>query len=87
MTKEQNNQLNQMINQGKQQVAGMVKGGEMLIDAEPESGFFRVKLKNVQPPEMVITLTSTFCLVLASGGSMFGLQVKQYIRKRKEADG
>lgn len=85
MTNDWQQQMQQMVEQGKQNAAGMVAGGEMIIDADPEQGFLRVKLRNVQPPQMASHLASAFCLVLANGGAMFNLVVKQHIREKKEA--
>jgi len=84
MTNDWQQQLQQMVEQGKQSTASMVAGGEMIIDADPEQGFLRVKLRNVQPPPMISQLTSAFCLVLAQGGAMFNLVVKQHIRETQE---
>ncbi len=74
-------QTKQMVEQGKQAASGMVSGGEMLIDADPEKGFFRVKIRNVQPPEALPQVTMGFCWVLTNGAAMFNLQVKQHIEK------
>ena len=74
-----------MVEQGKQTTAGTISGGEMLIDADPEQGFLRVKLRNIQPTEAMPQITTAFCLVLANGGAMFHLQVKQHIRQHEEA--
>ena len=84
MTNDWQQQMQQMVEQGKQSAAGMVTGGEMIIDADPERGFFRVKLRNVQPPQMAAHLASAFCAVLANGGAMFNLQIKQHIREAQE---
>jgi hypothetical protein len=74
-----------MVEQGRQAAGGMVSGGEMVIDADPASGFFRVKLLNVQPPQMIPQLVSGFCYVLANGAAMFNLQVKQHMRQSGES--
>lgn len=75
-----------MVEQGKQMTGGLINGGEMLIDADPEQGFFRVKLRNVQPAEVIPQIVSAFCLVLANGGAIFNLQVKQHVRQSDEAN-
>ncbi len=77
-------QMQHLVDKGRQGAAGLVTGGEMVIDADPEQGFFRVKLHNVQPPHMVGQLTTAFCLVLANGGAMFNLVVKQRVRQPQE---
>jgi hypothetical protein len=84
MTNNFNQQMQQMVDKGKQQTAGLVASGQMIIDADPEQGFFRVKLINVQPPEMTGQLTSVFCTVLAKGGAMFNIQTKQRVKQKKE---
>jgi hypothetical protein len=70
-----------MVEQGRQAASGMVSGGDMVIDADPGNGFFRVKLLNVQPPEMIPQLVGGFCYVLSNGGAMFNLRVKQHVRQ------
>ena len=84
MTNDWQQQAQQMVEQGKQNTAGLVAGGEILIDADPENGFFRVKLRNIQPPEIIPQLTSGFMWVVANGGAMFNLAVKQHIRQPGE---
>ena len=49
MTEKYEEQTRQMIEQGKQATAGFIKGGDMIIDSDPEKGFFRVKLRNIEP--------------------------------------
>jgi hypothetical protein len=71
-------QTKQMVEQGKQMAAGFVSGGEMVIDADPEKGFFRVKLRDIQPPEAIPQITTGFCWLLMNGAAMFNLQVKQH---------
>jgi len=55
----------------------MVSGGEILIDADPENGFFRVKVRNVQPAGLTPQLVRGFCYILANGAAMFNLTIKQ----------
>ena len=74
----------QMVDQGRQSTAGLIAGGDMIVDADPERGFFRVKLRNVQPKEAILQLTMGFCWVLANGAAMFNLQYKQHVRKVEE---
>ena len=75
-------QAKQMVEQGKQMTAGLVSGGEMVIDADSEKGFFRVKLRDIQPPEAIPQITTGFCWLLMNGAAMFNLQVKQHIAKQ-----
>lgn len=84
MTSDWEQQAQKMVEQGRQAAGGMLGGGEMVIDADPSSGFFRVRLINVQPPEMMPQLVSGFCYALANGGAMFNLQVKQHFRQPQE---
>ncbi|MFC2006217.1 hypothetical protein ACFLVG_04615 [Chloroflexota bacterium] len=82
MTENLEQQTKQMIEQGKQAAAGLVSGGEVIIDADPERGFFRVKLRNIQPPEATPQVTMGFCWMLANGAAMLNLRVKQHIEKQ-----
>ena len=84
MTENWEQQTKQMIEQGKQAAAGLVNGGEMIIDADPEKGFFRVKLRNIQPPQAIPQVTTGFCWILANGAAMLNLQVKQHTEKEGE---
>jgi len=82
MTENLEQQTQQMIEQGKQATAGLVSGGEVIIDADPEKGFFRVKLRNIQPPQAIPQITTGFCWLLVNGAAMLNLQVKQHIEKQ-----
>jgi len=82
MTENLEEQTKQMVEQGKQAAAGLVNGGEMVIDADPEKGFFRVKLRNIQPPQATPQVTMGFCWMLVNGAAMLNLQVKQRIEKQ-----
>ncbi len=77
-------QAKQMVEQGKQAAANLVSGGEMVIEVDLERGFFRVKLRNIQPPQARPQLTEGFCQVLKSGAAMFNLQVTKYTEKTGE---
>jgi hypothetical protein len=77
-------QAKQMVEQGKQMAAGLVSGGEMVIDADPEKGFFRVKLRDIQPPEAIPQIITGFCWLLTNGAAMLNLQVKQHVEKQGE---
>lgn len=87
MTNDWQEQVQKMVEQGRHAANGMVSGGEMVIDADPENGFFRVKLCNVEPPSAVAQITTGFCWVLANGAAIFNLRVKQHIRQAKEEKG
>jgi len=84
MTNNWQEQAKQMVEQGKQAAANLVSGGEMVIEVDLERGFFRVKLRNIQPPQARPQLTEGFCQVLASGAAMFNLQVTKYTEKTGE---
>ncbi len=75
-------QAKKMVEQGKQAAAGFVSGGEMIIDADPEKVFFRVKLRNINPPETIPQITTGFCWLLTNGAAMLNLQVKQFVEKQ-----
>jgi len=78
-------EVQQMVEQARQMTAGQY-AGELWIDASPKEGFIRIKLRNIQPPEVMPQLISGFCYVLANGGAMFNLQVKQHVREAEGAD-
>jgi len=82
MTDNLEQQTKQMIEQGKQAAVGLVSGGEVIIDADPAKGFFRVKLRNIQPPQATPQITTGFCWLLENGAAMLNLQVKQHIEKQ-----
>jgi hypothetical protein len=82
MTENWEQQTQQMIEQGKQTAAGYISGGEMIIDADPEKGYFRVKIRDVQPAEATPQITMGFCVLLMNGAAMLNLQVKQHIESQ-----
>jgi hypothetical protein len=82
MTENWQEQAKKMVEQGKQAAAGFVSGGEMIIDADPEKGFLRVKLRNIQPPQAIPQITTGFCWLLMNGATMLNLQVKQHVEKQ-----
>ncbi|MBW2342376.1 MAG: hypothetical protein JRF50_18925 [Deltaproteobacteria bacterium] len=84
MSNDWQKQTEQLIEQGRQSTAGVVSGGEMLIDADPESGFFRAKLRNIQPADRIPQLVRGFCYILSTSGAMFNLTVKQHIKGAEE---
>jgi hypothetical protein len=83
MTENYEEQTKQIIEQGRQAAAGFVSAGEMIIDADPEKGFFRVKLRNIQPPEATPQITMGFCWMLTKGAAMLSLQVRQHVEAQK----
>ena len=83
MTENWEQQTKQMVEQGKQAAAGLVSGGEIIIDADLEKGFFRVKLRNIEPPQATPQITTGFCWLLVNGAAMLNLNVKQHIEKQE----
>jgi hypothetical protein len=77
MTNDWQQQAQELVKRGRQMTAGMVSGGEILIDADPENGFFRVRVRNVQPAGLTPQLVKGFCYILANGATMLNLTVKQ----------
>ena len=79
MTENYEEQTKRIIEQGKQAAGSFVSGGEMIIDADPEKGFFRVKLRKIQPPEATPQITVGFCWMLENGAAMLNLQVRKHV--------
>ena len=77
MTNDWQQQSQELVKHGRQMTTGMVSGGEILIDADPENGFFRVRVRNVQPAGLTPQLVRGFCYILANGAAMFNLTIKQ----------
>lgn len=84
MTNDWQEETQKMVEQGRQAVGNTISG-DMVIDADPDNGFFRVKLLNVRPPELIPQIVNGFCYVLTNGGAMFNLQVRQHVRQREES--
>jgi hypothetical protein len=87
VTSEWQEQAQKMMQQGRQMADGIVSSGDMVIDADPENGFFRVKLCNIDPPSAIPQITSGFCLALVNVAAMFNMRVKQHVRQAKEEMG
>jgi hypothetical protein len=68
-----------MINQFQEQSKQMGAGGEMLIDADPNKGFFRVKLRNVRPEHAVNQFTTGIVEALSLLGTSMNLTVKRHV--------
>ena len=79
MTNSWEEQTKRIVEQGKQASAGLINGGELVIDADPEKGFLRVKLRNVNPPETIPQITTGFCWLLTNSAAMLNLHVKKHI--------
>lgn len=78
---------NEKMAQSKETASGMVSGGEIVMDIDPGKGFFRVKLRNVQPATATPELINGLCQVLSYCATMFNLQVKQYVNEGGKNNG
>ena len=56
----------------------MGASGEMLIDADPAKGFFRVKLRNIQPQNALPEFTKGIITAVSFCGKSLNLTVKEY---------
>lgn len=81
MTDNYDEQAKQMMDKGRQAMSGVIKGGEMIIDSDPEKGFFRVKLRNIDPPAITSQITEGYCLMLENFAIMCNLQITRYVEK------
>jgi hypothetical protein len=68
-----------MINNFQEQARQMGVSGEMLIDADPAKGFFRVKLRNIRPENALPEFTKGIVSALSFCGKSLNLTVKEYI--------
>ena len=73
-----------MINNFQVQAKQMGAGGEMLIDADPTKGFFRVKLRNIQPEHAAPQFTKGIVEAISFLGKSMNLSVKEYIGGEEE---
>ena len=67
-----------MINNFQEQARQMGASGEMLIDADPVKGFFRVKLRNIKPENALPEFTKGIVDAISFLGKSLNLTVKQY---------
>jgi hypothetical protein len=74
-----------MINNFQEQVRQMGASGEMLIDADPAKGFFRVKLRNIQPENALPEFTKGMVDAISFLGKSLNLTVKQYTAEKGES--
>ena len=61
------------------QARQMGASGEMLIDADPAKGFFRVKLRNIQPEQALPQFTKGIIDAISFLGKSLNLTVKEHI--------
>ena len=74
-----------MINNFQEQSRQMGASGEMLIDADPMKGFFRVKLRNIQPEKALPEFTKGIVDAISFLGKSLNLTVKEYTAKEGES--
>ncbi len=74
-----------MINNFQQQARQMGAGGEMLIDADPVKGFFRVKLRNIQPEHALPQFTKGIVEAISFLGRSLNLTVKEHVAGEGES--
>ena len=68
-----------MINNFQEQAKQMGASGEMLIDADPAKGFFRVKLRNITPENALPEFTKAIITAVSFCGNSLNLTVKEHI--------
>ena len=73
-----------MFNQFQEQARQMGTSGEMLIDANPAKGFFRVKLRNIQPENAGPQFTKGIVDAISFLGKSMNLTVKEYVAGEEE---
>jgi hypothetical protein len=74
-----------MINNFQEQARQMGAGGEMLIDADPAKGFFRVKLRNIQPENAAPQFTKGIVEAISFLGKSMNLTVKEHIAGEEDS--
>jgi len=74
-----------MINNFQDQARQMGASGEILIDADPAKGFFRVKLRNIQPEQALPQFTKGIVEAISFLGKSLNLTVKEYISEEGES--
>ena len=74
-----------MINNFQDQARQMGASGEMLIDADPAKGFFRVKLRNIQPEQALPQFTKGIIDAISFLGKSLNLTVKEHVAGEEES--
>ena len=74
-----------MINNFQDQARQMGASGEILIDADPAKGFFRVKLRNIQPEHALPQFTKGIVEAISFLGKSLNLTVKEYVAGEGES--
>jgi len=67
------------------QARQMGASGEILIDADPAKGFFRVKLRNIQPEQALPQFTKGIVDAISFLGKSLNLTVKEHIAEEGES--
>jgi len=75
-----------MINNFQEQARQMGTSGEILIDADPAKGFFRVKLRNIQPEHALPQFTKGIVDAISFLGKSLNLTVKEHVAGEGESD-
>jgi len=73
----------QVVEQGKRENAGLIDGGELVIDANPEKGFLRIELRDIKPSETVLQIITGFSWLLTNGAAMLNLHVKRHVERKR----
>ncbi len=74
-----------MINNFQDQARQMGASGEMLIDADPAKGFFRVKLRNIRPEQALPQFTKGIIDAISFLGKSLNLTVKEHVAGEEES--
>jgi len=74
-----------MINNFQEQARQMGASGEILIDADPAKGFFRVKLRNIQPEQALPQFTKGIVDAISFLGRSLNLTVKEHVAGEEES--
>jgi len=74
-----------MINNFQEQARQMGASGEILIDADPAKGFFRMKLRNIQPENATPQFTKGIVDAISFLGKSMNLTVKEHITEEGES--
>ncbi len=73
-----------MINDFQDQARQMGASEEILIDTDPAKGFFRVKLRNIQPEHALPQFTKGIAEAISFLGRSLNLTVKEHIAEEGE---
>ena len=74
-----------MINNFQDQAKQMGASGEIIIDADLAKGFFRVKLRNIQPEHALPQFTKGIVEAISFLGKSLNLTVKEHVAGEGES--